>query len=277
MRRLALGLVCFAPLAFLRARADDRPPDVTEPPPYDQFLVIPLRIHILSATDLPEVTCKLADEDVHRILGKVNGIWHNAGVHFGLESLLRERADRQDEFKNAREKNGRSGAQITQFAMLLPTASRRFDGLHVYYFHQLTRVNGIYMGDDFVLVRETAELTPVRGGIDEPIPRVTAHELGHVLGLPHRQDETNLLASGKTGTLLNAREVAKARAKAKETKGYGSVSEIRAQAEKALKDGDKVRAARLWTWLAEIPGDGAAEAKKQRDALGSAKEVVNIP
>ena len=37
--------------------------------------------------------------------------------------------------------------------------------------------------------------------------RTTAHELGHQLALPHRQDVTNLEATGTTGWTLNPREI----------------------------------------------------------------------
>ncbi|MBC8086852.1 MAG: hypothetical protein H7Z40_06275 [Phycisphaerae bacterium] len=37
--------------------------------------------------------------------------------------------------------------------------------------------------------------------------RTTAHELGHQLALPHRQDVTNLEANGTTGWTINAREI----------------------------------------------------------------------
>jgi hypothetical protein len=247
------------------ARADEPPTDVSEPPPYREFVVIPLRVHILTADDLPEVDCKLSDEDVARILGKVNGIWHKAGIHFGLESLVREPAERTEKFREAREDH-EGPRLIPAFRVLLPEATRRFDGLHVYYIHKFA-VNGIYMGDDFALVQETAKLRPVEGGIDEPIPRVTAHELGHALGLAHRQDRTNLLASGTTGTLLNTHEVARVRERSAKIKGAQAVADLRKAAESATKDGDAARARRLWTWLAEIPGEESAEAKQRLEEI----------
>ena len=198
------------------ARADESSPDVTEPPGYGEFLVIPLRVHVLTADDLPEVDCGLSDADVDRIVGKVNGVWHHAGIHFGLESVVREPAARQERFRRLRDLEG--AAPLGLFRILRPEASRSFDGLHVYYIHRFP-VNGVYMGEDFAIVQETARLREVEGGIDEPIPRVTAHELGHALDLPHRQDRTNLLASGTTGTRLNAAEVARACAEGRPAPG----------------------------------------------------------
>lgn len=45
--------------------------------------------------------------------------------------------------------------------------------------------------------------------------RTTAHELGHQLALRHRQDVTNLEASGTTGWTLNVREIVAMRASLK--------------------------------------------------------------
>ncbi len=44
-----------------------------------------------------------------------------------------------------------------------------------------------------------------------PLPRVTSHEIGHALSLNHRQDRTNLMASGTTGFSLNEAEIKAAR------------------------------------------------------------------
>jgi hypothetical protein len=272
-RMARLGLVTIAlvavregsPSAKGEERAAEAAPDrVVDPPAYDEFLVIPLRVHLLSATDLPEVHCLLSDADVRRIVGKVNGIWHKAGIHWGLETPIREPAARQAKFRLARDLVGKDDFRL--FPLLLPEASRDFDGLHVYYLHAFP-VNGVYMGDDYAIVQETAKLREVEGGIDEPIPRVTAHELGHALGLSHRQARTNLLASGTTGTGLNADEVRRARAGARAIEGVATVAELRRAAEEASKADDLPRARRLWSWLAEIPGAGADEARRRLAAL----------
>jgi hypothetical protein len=82
--------------------------------------------------------------------------------------------------------------------------------IHVYYVHRLP-TNGVYLGADAIFVKDTASLREAKGGVDEPIPRVTSHELGHALGLAHRQDTINLMASGTTGWSLNDAEIGAAR------------------------------------------------------------------
>jgi hypothetical protein len=253
-----LGPITLLLLATTAAVAEPAA-DVTEPPPYDEFVVVPLRVHVLSADDLAEVDCTLKDEDIERILGKVNRIWHVAGIHFGLESLCREPAAGQDRFRLLRDAAGE--APLGAYPILAPAESSRFAGQHVYFVHKLP-VNGVHYGGDVSFVQETADLRKVEGGIDEPLPRVTAHELGHALSLVHRQAETNLLASGTTGTLLNEDEVKSAREAAGHLAGALTVADARLAAIQALADQDVASAKRLWTWLADIPGDGAADARQ---------------
>ena len=225
--------------------------EVTEPPPFEQFVVVPLRVHLFQSAELPEVDCALTDADVTRIVGKVNRVWNKAGVHFGLVSIVREPAANAERFRNLRDLTGE--VRLGSFRMLVPREQHAREGLHVYYLHDFP-VNGVYFGENFAVVKETAALREVEGGLDEPIPRVTAHELGHALGLPHREDRTNLLASGRTGTSLNAEEVANAREKVLEYPGVATVTTLKAQAEEAEAQGNPARARKLWTWLSQIPG-----------------------
>lgn len=246
------------------ARGDGpRPEAAKSTPARDRFLVIPLRVHVLKASKLPEVDCHLTDADIARILGKVNRIWEQAEVYWGLESIVREPAARQDAFRLALSLN--SEIDLALYRLLVPKGPGHDRGVDVYFLHELP-VNGVWMGEDYVIVKETAELRAVPGGIDEPIPRVTSHELGHTLGLSHHRDESHLLASGTTGTVLGPDEAETSRRETK-TRGAWTVDELTRLATRAVEEGDVVKARRYWGWLAAIPGDGATEARRQLDRL----------
>ncbi len=259
-----------APIAALLAlawaagptSADDAPkPDVATAPAFEEFVVVPLRVHVLTSDDLPEVACALKDEDILRVVAKVNGIWHAAGVHWALDPIVREPAARQDRFREAKEKG--QGDGLGRLPLLAPEGSRSKGGMDVYYIHKFA-ANGVFLGRRMAFVQETAKLRPVEGGIDEPLPRVTAHELGHALGLPHRQARFNLLASGTTGTILNAAEAAEARGHARDVPGALAVPEAR---KRAADSKDPAEARRLRQALAEIPGEASAEARARLEAL----------
>lgn len=248
------ALACLIGLVSGPADEPEVSPDVTTPPAAESFLILPLRVHLLQSDDLPELNCALADEDIHRIVAKVNRVWNVAGIHWGLESIVREPVADPDRFRDAKKQHVERPLPLSAFRTIRPEASRRFDGLHVYYIHDFS-VNGVYMGSDYAVVQETARLREVEGGIDEPLPRVTAHELGHALGLPHRQDRTNLLASGTTGTKLNAKEVETARDRARKVPGALTRDALREAADRAEAD-DPARARTLRGWLAELPAAG---------------------
>jgi hypothetical protein len=249
MRHLAFATVlgCITSIGLGEAPS----PVVSEAPARETFLLVPLNVHVLSCEDFADVDCKLIDADIARIVGKVNGVWHKAGIHFCLDSVLREKAENVETFEDKRLSPG--GTALLQiYRLLAPAQTRGRAGLHVYYVHELPP-NGVYLGQNVCFVKETAALRKVEGGIDEPLPRVTAHELGHGLGLPHRQDTTNLMASGTTGTLLNASEVGVARGRAEKIEGAMTVNACASAAEAAKSKGEVERASLLQRYLSDLP------------------------
>jgi hypothetical protein len=110
----------------------------------------------------------------------------------------------------------------------------------------------VYLGQNVCFVKETASLRKVEGGIDEPIPRVTSHEIGHALGLRHRQDRTNLMASGTTGTSFNEAEVRIARGVARRNKGVITRAEAAARAGELERQGERASAKALRDVLGQL-------------------------
>ena len=198
---------------------------ICEPPPPSESraetaseIVVPVRVHLVQSATVPTMHTTLTEADVRRIFGKVNMVWAQAGIHFEIESIVRTEAvavppdlEKKDEF--------------VRVHSMIPKASLFATGLNVFYVKEV-RPNGFFHSG-LIVVKDTANLREVEGGIDEPLPRVTSHEIGHALSLAHRQDRTNLMASGTTGFSLNDAEIAAAREKAKTfqtTKATGAAS-----------------------------------------------------
>jgi len=175
---------------------------------FGDYLVAPVRVHLLSAKQCDAIQTTLLETDITRILGKVNGVWAQAGLHFYLESMVREEASHQEGYKLAAR-----GEDHSQLPELRPPGSKAANMFHIYYLKEMG-VNGIFFPDG-IFVKDTASLRTVADGLDEPLPRVTSHELGHAFGLSHRQDNTNLMASGTTGAWLNEEEIRQARESAR--------------------------------------------------------------
>lgn len=168
---------------------------------FDEHLVVPVRVHLLRCPGEDALNSRLKPDDVRRILGKMNRIWNRAGIVLDLESLLEEEVERPD---------GYDPANAASARLARPEGSRAERMIHVYYVRSLP-MNGIYMGADAIFVKDTAALRPAKGGVDEPLPRVGSHEIGHAFGLPHRQAGINLMASGTTGWSLDDAEIDAAR------------------------------------------------------------------
>src|SRR6267378_1767427 len=59
---------------------------------FGDYLVAPVRVHLLAAKQCDTIQTTLLETDITRILGKVNGVWAQAGLHFYLESVVCEEA-----------------------------------------------------------------------------------------------------------------------------------------------------------------------------------------
>jgi hypothetical protein len=92
------------------------------------------------------------------------------------------------------------------------------DGVDIWFLpvlKEFSSSNGYYNGDHNIYVRDN----PILGSASRPAQssaaRTAAHELGHVLGLHHRQDSSDNLMRSKTfGRQLNKLEIQSARAAA---------------------------------------------------------------
>jgi len=199
VRRLLSGLGFLG--LFANATADET---LTASLPIISLMV---RVHLVQSETVPAMHTTLVEADIRRIFVKVNAVWAQAGIHFEIESIAVTQAILP--IVEAR--------VTTEFALvksMIPKERLRQTALDVCYVKQLVP-NGFFY-EELIVVKDTASLKEVSGGLDEPLPRVTSHEIGHALGLPHRQEVTNLMASGTTGFSLNEGEIALARVKAKE-------------------------------------------------------------
>ena len=176
----------------------------------------------------------------------MNRVWAQAGIQFYLESLIKEKPQNAGLFPDPETATG-----FRWMLQLRPKESQASNLFHLYYVKQM-RGNGVYLGDA-IFVKDTASLKPVPDGIDEPIPRVSSHEIGHALNLDHRQNVTNLMASGTTGTSLDDEEIRRARDAAKNFPWIESASAVMKKAEE-LERAKKVSESKVWyRRLAAIP------------------------
>jgi hypothetical protein len=223
--------------------------------PAAEYVIIPIRVHVLTSNELAMANCRLSEADVARVAENINAIWHKAGIHFGVESALREPAGQEGRFGiTASLHSGQIDPM--ELRILLPRGSRTFDGLHVYYFHELP-MNSMYMGDDVVIAHEVAAVREVPGGGKDHVARVTAHALGNLLGLENVADPRSLMGNGTSGIALNRSQADSARKVARMIPGATTVAGLRKAAQAAETKGDATTARRLRSWLSAIPGAGA--------------------
>lgn len=203
LSRILIGLALMMPF-FLLAQ------EVTTPVPTEpktHIITLPVRIHLMQSGSIPDMHSTLVEADIRRIMGKVNRVWAQAGIQFEIESILPVDAIPMPE-------ENRLKSEFVRVKSMIPKSELSATGIDICFVKKV-QPNGFFYGEPIV-VKDTASLREVEGGLDEPLPRVTSHEIGHALGLEHRQDRTNLMQSGTTGFSLNEEEIATARAKAEE-------------------------------------------------------------
>lgn len=234
---------------------------------FQDFLLVPLRIHLLSSVDAPELHTTLTAPDIARILRKANGVWAPAGIQFFMESLVCEAAlpgPRSGSEAEAAVPAKKALPDLRTMLPHLPPTTRGKEVFNVYFIRSFG-VNGVYFqAPETIMVKDTASLRPVEGGIDEPIPRVTSHELGHAFSLPHRQDNFNLMASGTTGTALNGTEIRQARESAAQRPWILSAKSWQEKAAALARDGKSAEAEAIYGKLAVLPLDQAPEVREAR-------------
>src|SRR2546427_1646984 len=126
---------------------------------FDDYLLAPLRIHLLTSTEAPDIATTLKASDIRRILGKINTVWSQAGIHFYLESLVKEAPKNGEHFSHPEMEPG-----LSWLLQLRPGASVSSNAFHLYYVKQM-RGNGVYLPEG-IFVKDTASLREVPGGID---------------------------------------------------------------------------------------------------------------
>ncbi len=161
--------------------------------PPDSVLRLSLRVHLLRSPESPGLTTTLADSDVHTYLATANSIWQQAGIHWELESVVREDAPNGALFE--RLIAGKAPGQLVSF---VPRAHLLTSGWNVFLIQDFGRIGGgVFLPEiQGVLLAQRGfgfELPPGgRGGA------TLAHELGHSLGLKHEQCDAmrNIMANG---------------------------------------------------------------------------------
>jgi len=158
----------------------------------------------------PRLQTTLTGKEVRAIFDEVNVIWSKAGIRFELEAIGSLQAlDVAPKRWYIKDRNWvKTAIPTNQFS---PTA------IDVCYVKDMGP-NGFFYGEP-VVVCENPEFYKVSGGTDNIVARVTAHELGHVLFLQHRQERDSLMASAKNGFSLNGQEIKDARKRALEILG----------------------------------------------------------
>ncbi len=182
-------------------------------------LTLPVQVYCYSFEAAPELDCTLTRAEMEQMFAGANRIWSQAGIQWTMVSFTDKTVDAglfpalsgTEERSEIRERllamsprveAGRGlWALVVVHASPVPAGGFYFAKTHTVYFSETTH---------------RGKTTPV----------VLAHELGHSLGLPHSEEESNLMFPGKPSVrkLLTAAEISRVRAQAR--RGPASLDEM---------------------------------------------------
>src|SRR5438132_1108361 len=106
------------------------------PRPFEEYRIVPVRVHLLRDSETRAAVTTLTEKDVRRIFTKANGIWHAAGIHLWIESIVTEKPASTAGIEHA------ASIPAPSLLALRPAESRKNGMFHVYYIGEMSP-NGI--------------------------------------------------------------------------------------------------------------------------------------